>query len=88
VTPANESGGAVWLTAVAPMELAGARGPDRFGGQNSPAFLPMQLERCGELTWAVLEQQGSTESAGGSEVDSSSLGVDNRGLRRSVGDVN
>jgi hypothetical protein len=30
-------------------------GSGRSGGQNSPTFLPMQPERCGELTWAVLE---------------------------------
>jgi hypothetical protein len=88
VTPANESGGAVWLTAVAPVEVTGARGSGRSGGQNSLAFLPMQLERCRELTWVVLELRGSAESADGSKVDSSSFGGDDRGLRRSVGNVN
>jgi hypothetical protein len=88
VSPANESGGIVRLTVVAPFELGGAQGSDRSGGQNSPAFLPMQPERCGELTWAVLEQRGSAESAGGNEIDSSSLGVDDRGVTRSAGDVN
>jgi hypothetical protein len=79
VTPANESGGTVRLTAVAPLELAGARRSGCSSGQNSQVFLPMQPEQCGELTWAVLEQRGSTESAGGSEVDFSSLGVADRG---------
>jgi hypothetical protein len=88
VTPANESGGAVWLTVVAPLELAGARCSGHFVGQNSPAFLPMLPERCGELTWVVLEQRGLAESAGGSEVNSSSLAVDDRGLWRSANDVN
>jgi hypothetical protein len=31
---------------------------------------------------------GSAKTAGGSEVDSSSLGVDDRGQGRSAGDVN
>jgi hypothetical protein len=30
-------------------------GSGRSGGQNSSTFLPMQPERCGELTRAVLE---------------------------------
>jgi hypothetical protein len=88
VTSTTDSGGAVWLTAVAPVEVTGARGSGRSGGQNSLALLPMQLERCRELTWAVLELRGSTESADGSKVDSSSFGGNDRGLRRSVGDVN
>jgi hypothetical protein len=50
VTSANESGGAVGLTVVAPLELAGARRFGRSGGQNSLIFLPMQPMRCVELT--------------------------------------
>jgi hypothetical protein len=88
VTPANESGGAVRLTVVAPLELAGAKHSGRSGGQNSLVFLPMQPEQCTELTLVVLEQRGSAESADGREVESSSLGVDDRGLRRLAGDVN
>jgi hypothetical protein len=61
------------------LELARARGFGHSDGQNLPAFLPMQPERCGAFTRAVLEQRGSAKSAGSSEVDSSSLGVDDRG---------
>jgi hypothetical protein len=88
VTSTNDSGGAVWLTAVAPLELAGARGSGRSSGQNSSAILPMQPEQCGEHSWAILEQRRSAESADDSEVDSSSLVVKDRGLRRSASDVN
>jgi hypothetical protein len=46
-------------TVVAPLELVGVRQPEHSGGRNSPKFHPMQLERCGELTWVVLEWAGA-----------------------------
>jgi hypothetical protein len=42
---------------VAPLELAGARQSEPSVEWNSPCFLPTWPERCGELTWVVLERQ-------------------------------
>jgi hypothetical protein len=46
-------------TVAAPLELVGARQPEPSGEQNSLSFHPTQPERCGELTWVVLERRGT-----------------------------
>jgi hypothetical protein len=44
-------------TVVAPLELTGARQLEPSVQQNSESFCPTWPERCGELTWIVLERR-------------------------------
>jgi hypothetical protein len=46
-------------TVAAPLELVGARQPEPSGERNSLSFHPTRPERCGELTWVVLERRGT-----------------------------
>jgi hypothetical protein len=80
----------------APLELARARQPEPSGERNSSSFHPTRPERCGELTWVVLEQRGTeTRHAtarlklwpwamvGGGSKDQTSSGIDKAGQWRS-----